>query len=288
MGYEHYCILCGSHSAAANPEPPRPDCAYCGSALRACPEADHPRIEAALNRERSAHRPALDGVGPLVVLIAVPFLAPVAGLDVRDAIFAVPVIFLALAAAMASGGARRPGEPAAAWRLYALAALTLTVAWVPALRGYAAVAGALALVLGLLAHLRPRLGHGLRRDALVEAVPGLVAVPIVTLLTARLTLGLALALVAFMLAGVLQAGGRRAQDARIGWRLWATTTAVLAAGALMPTRPEVGAALYAVAGWALTTAAVAERSAPTPATPPQPPRSGQVGPIPSAEPAPGA
>lgn len=285
MRYEHYCVFCGFHAAAADPLLPRPDCAFCGGALRTCSFSEFPRIEAALTRERAARRPALDGAGPVVVLIAVPLLAPLAGLDIRDAIFAVPVIFLALAAAMAGGGAKRPGEPAAAWRLYALAAAVLAVAWVPALRGYASGAGALLLVGGLLAHLRSRLSHHLSLQALAEAVPGLVAVPIVVLLVAEPTPSLALAIVAFILAGVLQAGGRRAQDAHIGWRLWGVCTATLAAIALTPERPEIGAALLAVAGWLLTTAAVAERPAPVPALAALP---SALSPSRAAEPEPGA
>ena len=234
----------------------------------------------------------MDGAIPLIVMLGVPFLAPLVGVQIRGAVFLVGALFLAFAAAMAAGGARRPGEPPMAWRLYAVAAGTLALATAAAgllditgqsLRPALIAAGVpvVPLVAGLVVHLRKRLAQGFRHDGLAEALPGLLVAPALVVpfvlvpgydygdgLITGIVTG---ALVAFCLAAVLSAAGRRAHDARIGRQLTAVTAAVLGATALaalhaageaggIPTA-EVGAALYAVAGWVLTSASVAERPA---------------------------
>lgn len=157
----------------------------------------------------------LDGVLPLIVLLV---LALVIG---STAVHAVTMLYLVFAAAMASGGADRPGEPAAAWRLYAIGTGALAVV-VPLTAALPEVRPLLALPLTLLAlgfavHLRIKARHGLCR------------------------------------VGLLSACGRRAHDARVGRTLEAAALTLAAAVAL--TEP----ALFAVAGWLLTAAAVAER-----------------------------
>lgn len=172
-------------------------------------------------------RPArLDGALPLAALLALGLVVT----PLHDALYAVAALYLTFAAAMASGGADRPGEPQLAWSLYALGAGFLAVfvplgGFVDALR--TAVYGPLVLMgIGFAAHTFIKAHHG-----------GVVRI------------------------GLLSAFGRRRHDARIGRTLEAT--ALMLVAAVLLSEP----ALYAVAGWLLTVAAVAERpdSEPEPA-----------------------
>jgi hypothetical protein len=143
------------------------------------------------------------------------------------ATFAVATLYLVFAAGIASGGADRPGEPELAWRLYALgtgglALLVPIIGFVPALKPVAALP-LLAIAAGFAVHVRIKARHGVCR------------------------------------IGVLSACGRRAHDARVG-RALELMVSVLAAATVVS--GPWSAALYAVAGWLLTAAAVAERPEP--------------------------
>jgi len=228
---------------------------------------------AAVAHARRAH---LDGALPLAALLAATvLLAPLHG-----AAYGVAVLYLVFAAAMAARGADRPGEPPLAWRLYAAGAGALAVG--VALRGLDRELAALAtapvvlLTAGLAVHLRAKARHGVRRHGLPEALAGLAVASAAAVVLPGTVAGVA-APVAFGLAALLTACGRRAHDARIGRTLQAACLALLAAAALSG---PLAAALYAVAGWLLTAASVAERAAGVTSTPAVPP--------PGAEPSPAA
>jgi hypothetical protein len=179
-------------------------------------------------------RAILDGALPLAALLAVTLaLAPL-----RPVTYGLATLYLVFAAGMASGGAERPGEPRLPWHLYGLAA-GLLAALVPAIGIEPGLKPLLAVPLALvavafLAHLKVKLAHGVCR------------------------------------VGILSACGRRAHDARIGRTIEAMCLALMLG--TMGTGPAA-AGLYAVAGWLLTAAAVAERE---PATngPADQPRAG--------------
>lgn len=235
---------------------------------------------------RQAHRPLLDGAIPLVALLGLA----VALEPLRGVVHAVAVLYLIFGAAMATGGADRTGEPTAAWRLYAACAAALAVT--SALAGLGVgpdwIAGAPVALMtaGLAVHLHVKAAYGVRPAGLIAALPALVGVPAVVVAFAILpavqdgaaTLTV-VALVAFCEAVALSACGRRAHDARIGWILASVCLALVAAASLagMDARSELSAVFYAIAGWLLTTASVAERpEAPslvslTPSHPARPP-----------------
>lgn len=293
VGYMHHCVFCGHAAEAGSATMLDPSCPSCGCTLRACAAADYPRIAAELADQRETRRARFDGAGPLAVMTAGPFLLPLIGLQVRDVIYAVPLVFLILAAGLAWAAGRSDGEPRTAWRAYAVAAAAAAAA--SALGIALQVAGgdarpahqfgavtSLALLGGLAAHLRPRLRHA-RRERVLDVLQLLVlvvaagiffvVVPGVTEGDPVLTLVFTVDLTAFVVAGLLSVTGRRSQDLRVGRRLWLVTlwvlladgfTAATAAG--MTAFPgELRAVLLAVAGWFLASAATGERPAPTPA-----------------------
>lgn len=212
----------------------------------------------------------LDGAIPLVALLGLA----VALEPLRGIVHAVAVLYLIFGAAMATGGADRTGEPAAAWRLYAVCAGALAVTSVLAGLGVGPdwIAGAPVALMtaGLAVHLHVKAAHGVRPAGLIAALPALVVVPAVVVAFAILPAaqdGAAIlavvALAAFCAAAALSACGRRAHDARIGWILAGVCLALVAATSLaaLGARAELAAVFYAVAGWLLTTASVAERPA---------------------------
>jgi hypothetical protein len=168
----------------------------------------------------------------LAALLAVTLaFAPLHGV-----VYGLASVYLFFAAGMATSGADRPGEPLVAWRSYAIAAGLLALL-VP-LTGFderlkPLLAVPLALVgFGLAAHLRAKLRHGVCR------------------------------------VGILSAFGRREHDARIG-RTLETMCLALALGTAGDGPGAAG--LFAVAGWLLTSAAVAERDGATSEREDQPP-----------------
>lgn len=165
-------------------------------------------------------RALLDGALPLVALLSVALLIG------RPAVLAVTVLYLVFAAGIASGGAERPGEPAAPWRLYAVAMGLLAPGVIA--DGLFVLPGVAVFAVAFVVHCVARAGHGVCR------------------------------------VGILSACGRRAHDARVGRTLEAAVL-ILAAGAVLA-QP----APFAVAGWLVTAAAVAERPEPTTAPEAQP------------------
>ena len=164
--------------------------------------------------------PLLDGAAPLCALLLVTLTIR----PLQDVAYALAALYMTFAAAMATGGGERPGEPALPWRLYAVGAAALAVivpvtAFDGDLRFLELIAlGVLAI--GFVAHVALKLRHGAFR------------------------------------IGILSACGRRAHDARVG-RTVEVAALVLAAAAI--TDGVASPALYAVAAWLLTAAAVAER-----------------------------
>jgi diguanylate cyclase (GGDEF)-like protein len=294
MGYVHYCVFCGHSAEADSATMLRPSCPGCGCALRACEAGEFPRISAALADQRELPRRArMDGAGPLAAMTAGPFLLPLIGVEIRDVIFAVPFVFLAFAAALCLSASRREGEPRGPWLSYSISTgiaagsvavgIVMTIAGhLTALPYYLGTAASLALLVGVLLHLSPRIAHA-QLERVLDAAQLLVLVVasgvfFVVIPGLRdgdglLTLVFVIDLMAFVGAGLLAVAGRRAQDIRVGRRLWAATFFVLvpdglvaadAAGVL--SAPEtLGAAFYAVAAWFIAGAAVAERPAPMPA-----------------------
>ena len=179
-----------------------------------------------------ARRPRADGALPLATLLGIALLVE----PLHPALYGLAALYLTFAAAMASGGAERPGEPRGPWRLYALGAAGLAIVVplggiVEAVEPYELIPLGL-IAAGFLLHVRLKLSHGVHRF------------------------------------GLLSAAGRRSHDARVGRTLEATI-AVLAGAALLP---APGApALYAIAGWMLTAASVAERESASSAREDQPP-----------------
>jgi hypothetical protein len=177
-------------------------------------------------------RAVLDGALPLAALLAVTLVfAPLHGVT-----YGLAAVYLFFAAGMATSGADRPGEPLVAWRAYALAAGLLALL-VPMtgfdarLRPLLAVPLALA-AFGLAAHMRVKARHGVCR------------------------------------VGLLSAFGRREHDARIGRTL---ETMLLAMALGTAGHGPAAAGLFAVAGWLLTSASVAERTGATSEREDQPP-----------------
>jgi diguanylate cyclase (GGDEF)-like protein len=270
-----------------------PSCPSCGCPLRACEADAFPRIAATLEDQRVAPRRArMDGAGPLAVMTAGPFVLPLIGVEIRDVIFAVPLLFLVFACALSFAASRREGEPRLPWLAYGASAglgVAATVAGIVLhvagsdlrLPSHLAALASLALLAGLVAHLRPRLRHA-RTERLLDAAQMqvlavaaavfFVLVPALREGDTLLTLVFAASLVAFVTAGFLAVAGRRRQDLLVGRRLWMATLFIVVAhglmaadaAALLAADEAIAAALYAVAGWFLAGAAVAERPAPTP------------------------
>jgi hypothetical protein len=146
-------------------------------------------------------------------------VAPLHGLA-----YGLAALYLVFAAGMATGGADRTGEPLLAWRCYSLAA-GLLAAIVPATgideRLKPLLIIPLAIVaFGFVVHVRVKVGHGVWR------------------------------------VGILSACGRREHDARVGRTLEAMCLA-LVLGTLGSGPAAAG--LFAVVGWLLSAASVAER-----------------------------
>jgi hypothetical protein len=174
----------------------------------------------------------LDGALPLAALLAVVLaFAPI-----RGAAYGLAALYLFFAAGMAASGADRPGEPLLAWRAYGLAA-------------------------GLLAGIVPATGFDERLKPLLVVPLVLVAFGFLVHLRVKLRLGL-------YRVGILSACGRREHDARVG-RTLETMCLALVLGTLG--HGPAAAGLFAVAGWLLTSASVAERRAPTSEREAQPP-----------------
>ncbi|HVL95468.1 MAG TPA: GGDEF domain-containing protein [Solirubrobacteraceae bacterium] len=291
-GFVHYCVFCGAHRPAESETMLEPSCAECGCAMRACGAEEYPRIAAGLRDQREPVRARLDGAGPLALMVCVPFLMPLLGVEVRDVIFLVPLVFLVLGAATASAASRRRGEPATAWRAYALSAVV--AAGAVGVATLLAVAGAsttpayhlggvasVAMTAGLLAHIWPRLRRA-QAERVLDAVQLLLVVAAATIYFVVapglasghriLTLLVAIGLLGFLLAGVLTACGRRAQDRRVARWLWAMASAALLAHALIAAEavhglagvpaPEIASVLLALQGWLLAKAAAVERPLP--------------------------
>lgn len=168
--------------------------------------------------------PLADGAAPLCALLAVTLLIR----PLHDVAYALAALYMTFAAAMATGGGERPGEPTLPWRVYAVGCAALAVivpltAFEPGLRFLELIVLGL-LAIGFVAHVVLKFDHGAVR------------------------------------VGVLSAVGRRAHDARVG-RTVEAAAVVLTAAAV--TDGVASPALYAVAAWLLTAAAVAERSAAT-------------------------
>jgi hypothetical protein len=167
-----------------------------------------------------ARRPIADGALPLAALLAPGLLFAA----LQPALYGLAALYLTFAGAMASGGAERPGEPEWPWRLYAVGAGALAVL-VP-LGGFVAaaehwpLAGIGVIAAGFASHVAAKRRHGVHRP------------------------------------GLLSACGRREHDARIG-RTLEGAVIVLAGAAALP--EPAGPALYAIAGWLLAAASVAER-----------------------------
>jgi diguanylate cyclase (GGDEF)-like protein len=293
VGFVHYCVFCGSSVEAESATMLSPSCSACGCSLRACEAAEFPRIQAGLADQRDVPRRAkMDGAGPLAVMTAGPFLLPLIGVEVRDVIFVVPILFLVFASALAVSASRRDGEPRAPWLAYALFAgaaaaatavgIALMVADSETRLAYQLGAfSSTSLVLALGLHLAPRLRHA-RRERVLDAAQLLVlvaaagvffvVVPGVRDGDALLTLVFVADLIAFVLAGLLAVCGRRRQDLLVGRRIWLAVLFVLvgdglaaaAAAGVLDVADEVCAAFYAVSGWFMASAAVAERPLPTP------------------------
>ncbi len=169
-----------------------------------------------------SRRPLLDGAVPLAALLAVALVfAPL-----HSVTYGLAALYLVFAAGMASGGAERPGEPLLPWRSYGIAA-------------------------GLLALLVPAVGIEPALRPLLAAPLALVAIGFAVHLRVKLRLGV-------FRVGILSACGRREHDARVG-RTLETMCLALALGAFG--EGPAAAGLFAVAGWLLAAAAVAERSA---------------------------
>jgi hypothetical protein len=160
---------------------------------------------------------------------------------IRGAAYGLATLYLFFAAGMAPSGAERVGEPLVAWRAYGIAA-------------------------GLLAALVPATGFDDRLRPLLIVPLGLVALGFVVHLRAKLRLGVCR-------VGILSACGRREHDARVGRTLEAMCLA-LVLGTLG--QGPAAAGLFAVAGWLLTSASVAERGGVTNAREDQPPAVEQV------------
>ena len=208
----------------------------------------------AVPAEQRAPRPArMDGAGPLGVLVTLPWLLSLLGIDVRGALLGVAVLFLGLASVVAASTARRPGEPAGPWRAYALAAAMTAVGVVVGLP----CLGAPAMVAGLALHLAPRL-RWIRAERLLGALQ--LALPVVA---ATIYFGgtaiLAADLSALLLAALLTAAWRRTQDRAVARRLLAVTALALLADAVASA--HLSASLHAVQGWVLAGAALSERPA---------------------------
>jgi hypothetical protein len=290
MGYVYYCVFCGFHDSAED-QARSGLCEFCGGGLRRATEEDYPQIAARLDAGRLELRPRFDGAIPLAVLVAVPWLV-----GVRDALLVVAALFLVLGAALSLRAARREGEPAAAWRLYALAAVGGVVALGlgalgTALSFCAGATASLLLAAGLAVHTHARFSWASPDRMLVAAaavLPATVAVSAAIVTDAGLRPGSAVvcALVAFWFAGVLSGCGRRSIDNMLGLRLLGVAAGSVAAISVAavngPGAIHVAASILAVAGWLLTDAAVEERPPPTIAdvlTPAAPARAEEPAPV---------
>ena len=294
MGFVHYCVFCGFSAEAASSTMLNPSCPACGCPLRACGADDFPRISATLSDARVAPRRArMDGAGPLAVMVTGPFLLSFIGVEIRDVVFAVPLIFLAFAAALSFSASRRDGEPRLPWLSYGfaagIAAFAVALGIVMQVVGeqesrlpfHLGAVASLALLTGLVIHVVPRLRHA-RTERVLEAAQLtvlLIAVGVFFVLVpgfrdgdSLLTAIFAVDLAAFFAAALLSVAGRRRQDLMVGRRLWMGTMFIAGADGLVAAASAgqlgnvdaVAAALYAVAAWFLAGAAVAERPAPTP------------------------
>jgi diguanylate cyclase (GGDEF)-like protein len=235
----------------------------------------------------------MDGAGPLALMTAGPFVLPLVGVEIRDVIFAVPLLFLIFASALSFSASRREGEPRLPWLTYgvsaAIAAAAVAFGIVLQVAGETesrlpfklGAAASIALLVGLLLHLRPRIAHARTERVLEAAQLTVLAVAVGVFFAAvpgfrdgdrLLTAIFVVDLVAFLAAGLLSVAGRRRQDLVVGRRLWMGTLFIAAADGLVAAASahdignsdSIAAALYAVAAWFLAGAAVAERPAPTP------------------------
>jgi hypothetical protein len=172
----------------------------------------------------TARRPFADGAIPLVALVAVVLLVP----PLNNAAYGLAALYMLFGAGQAAHGSMRPGEPRLPWRLYGSAAAIMTIV-VPLTAVTDVARHLLAVPLALVAagfylHVHVKARHGVWR------------------------------------IGVLSACGRRAHDGRVGRTVEARC--LILAVATLTTGPT-SAALYAVAGWLLSAAAVAERDDPS-------------------------
>jgi len=292
MGYVHYCVFCGTHDEAATATMLKPECTGCGCPLRACQKDEWPQIAASLADRREAHKPRLDGAGPLALMIVGPWMLALLGVEIRDVLYAVPLVFSIFAGALCLSAAKRPDQPRLAWLTYAASAFVAAGASAIAMALEIAdrsllpafeigSASSVLLLIALVLHVGPRLTW-LRPEKVLDAAQALILVIAaavyfvvrpgfaagVDLLTAVVVVDL----VAFVVAGVLASVGRRREDVVLGRRIWTMAGLVLAANALVAADaggaisagPELSAVLLAGAGWFLAGAAIAERTAPTP------------------------
>src|SRR5687767_823710 len=94
LPFVHYCVFCGAHHQADTATMLAPAGPRGGCPVRACRADEFGASQASLADRGEPRRARMDGAGPIAILTTLPWLLPLLGMDVRDLIFGVPLMFL--------------------------------------------------------------------------------------------------------------------------------------------------------------------------------------------------
>jgi diguanylate cyclase (GGDEF)-like protein len=276
VDHAHLCPFCGWHRPARSATMLAPACERCGGTLRA---VDAAALEEERREDAVGHVPVLrsDSTALLAALLVVPWLLPLAGVELADVVYGVPLVLLAFATVRLWRAGREDPETAGVHRALAVScaagATASAVAIVAAVTGdtvgavpfYAGLAASCAILVAALGLARdpgtsrrwaPLADAGLLALVLTAVVVWFVVVPGLRDGDAALTAVVLVDLVAAVvvaLAAVARTRGRRAAA-------WLAAGCVLlvagdglvcaAAAGQLPELTWLTALLWAAAGFA--------------------------------------
>ena len=114
----HHCVFCGWWREAQSATILHPACERCGCTLRADDRDEFERMARPTRRRLVPFTPAAnsDSTGVFGLLVVIPMLLPVFGIDLGDVVFALPMVLLTLAIATGVKAVRASGERRRMWQ----------------------------------------------------------------------------------------------------------------------------------------------------------------------------
>jgi diguanylate cyclase (GGDEF)-like protein len=264
--YVHHCVFCGWYRLASSTTLLAPACEACGCTLRASTPDEFARAGRVAEANPGPPSRSGDVTAAFALLVAVPVLLPLVGVDLGDFTFAIPLVLLIFAGSRCVAAVRRGGARRGLWTIMTVCCVLAGVAsalvvgtalaGVSATKAFYVGAGASAALLAGLSLFALQALRGVRMERLVDAllaallVAGLavhfVAVPGFhaggTVLTAVFLIDL-LAGLAASTAAMVRGGSRHR---RVAWALLAAAAGAMAGDAFVALGATEGLGALAV------------------------------------------